>query len=115
MGLSNKLFEQDGDWISYRTVQHLYSKVFKQLGFSKSGTHVLRHTFAVSFLEEVKDIYALQKILGHSDLKVTQIYAKYTVAAVRRAFGVFASKRGSRLTDGSRPLARLVSDLDVIV
>lgn len=38
-------------------------------------THVLRHTFASHFLMNGGDILALQRILGHSDLKVTMRYA----------------------------------------
>lgn len=38
-------------------------------------THVLRHTFASHFLMNGGDIVALQRILGHSDLKITMRYA----------------------------------------
>lgn len=38
-------------------------------------THVLRHTFASHFLINGGDILALQRILGHSDLKITMRYA----------------------------------------
>jgi integrase len=38
-------------------------------------THVLRHTFASYFIMATNDILSLQKILGHSDLKMTMRYA----------------------------------------
>lgn len=38
--------------------------------------HLARHTFAVEFLNRGGDIYILSKLLGHSDLKNTSIYAK---------------------------------------
>jgi site-specific recombinase XerD len=38
-------------------------------------THVLRHTFASCFIMATNDILSLQKILGHSDLKMTMRYA----------------------------------------
>jgi integrase len=37
--------------------------------------HLLRHTFASHFVMNGGNILALQKILGHSDLKMTMIYA----------------------------------------
>lgn len=38
-------------------------------------THVLRHTFASHFIKETGDILSLQRLLGHSDLKMTMRYA----------------------------------------
>ncbi len=38
-------------------------------------THVLRHTYASHFVMNGGDIVTLQKILGHSDLKITMRYA----------------------------------------
>jgi site-specific recombinase XerD len=37
--------------------------------------HLLRHTFASHFVMRGGNLLALQKILGHSDLKRTMIYA----------------------------------------
>ena len=37
--------------------------------------HLLRHTFASHFVMNGGNILALQKILGHSDVKMTMIYA----------------------------------------
>lgn len=45
-------------------------------GISKHITfHASRHTFAVTQLTMGTDIYTLSKLLGHSELKTTQIYA----------------------------------------
>ncbi len=38
-------------------------------------SHVLRHTFASHFIMKGGDILTLQRILGHSDIKVTMRYA----------------------------------------
>lgn len=46
----------------------------------KFSAHKLRHTFAVMMLENGGDIFALSKMLGHSDIKTTTIYLRATTA-----------------------------------
>jgi len=48
---------------------------------TKAGVKVspygLRHTFALEFLKEANDPFALQRILGHQDLAMTRRYVRY--------------------------------------
>ncbi len=55
-------------------------------GITKDITfHCFRHTFATLQLSEGTDIYTVSKMLGHKDLKTTQIYVKIVDEAKRTA------------------------------
>lgn len=55
----------------------LLKQVIKEAGISKNiSMHCGRHTFAVLSLEMGGDIYVLSKMLGHSSISTTELYAK---------------------------------------
>jgi site-specific recombinase XerD len=55
-------------------------------GITKDITfHCFRHTFATLQLYNGTDLYTVSKMLGHKDLKTTQVYAKIVDATKRTA------------------------------
>ncbi len=52
-------------------------KTAKAAGINKKVTfHVSRHTFATMMLTAGADIYTISKLIGHADIRTTQIYSK---------------------------------------
>jgi len=46
-------------------------------GITRLHAHLLRHTFATNFLiHQLGDVYELSRILGHSDIKITEGYVQ---------------------------------------
>ena len=64
---------------------HLH-KWAKKAGINKNVTyHVGRHTYATLLLYYGADLYTVSKLLGHTNVKTTQIYAKVMDESKRKA------------------------------
>jgi len=55
----------------------------KRAGLRHVGWHVLRHTFASHLVSENVPLVAVQALLGHSDIKMTQRYAHVAPSLLR--------------------------------
>lgn len=62
------------------------------------SSHLSRHSFAVMALNYGMPIESVSKILGHTDIKTTQIYAKVTNTKLNSDISAFENKIIGRFT-----------------
>ncbi|MGO9378496.1 MAG: tyrosine-type recombinase/integrase [Dissulfurispiraceae bacterium] len=76
---------QRGPWTA-QAIQFLVKKYLKNLGLyeNEKSVHALRHSYAVEFYRQERDLRALQKQLGHSSVQTTQIYADVSVQDIQK-------------------------------
>lgn len=61
--------------LSYKAALKLLRRAGKQAGMRRLGLHTLRHTFASQLAAEGIPLLAIQMLLGHSTIEMTQRYA----------------------------------------
>lgn len=74
MNNSPLLVKLDENRITSDTIKSLFRRLKKQSGIERIHPHLLRHTFATSYLMQGGNLEQLRIILGHSDYNVTRHY-----------------------------------------
>jgi len=61
--------------LTYKAIRHLVSRTRKAALIKRRVTpHTLRHTFAVSLLDQGVDLRTVQDLMGHASITTTQAY-----------------------------------------
>ncbi len=80
------LFEsQRGGRLTTRSAGKVFANALRRAGVQKAATfHSLRHSFATHLLENGTNIRYVQALLGHSNIRTTQLYTAVTNPALKK-------------------------------
>lgn len=83
--------DQYGGMLSMNALRLAVARHNQSRGIAKTSTHLYRHTFARKYLVDCGgDAFMLQKLLGHSTLKMTKHYCAIYDADIAKNFDRFS-------------------------
>lgn len=77
---NNYFFESErGGKLTERTAQKVFTNALREADIKKDATfHSLRHSFATHLLENGINVRYVQELLGHLNIRTTQVYTQVT-------------------------------------
>jgi integrase len=82
------VFPRDGRLFRYDEAWYVIDRISRDAGIAHVSWHDLRHTFASQLVERGASIVSVQKLLGHSDIRITMRYAHLAKDALRNVIAL---------------------------
>lgn len=79
-GPQDKLFDLDME-----TIRSMLRNLGKRANGPNTRPHRFRHSFAITWLRNGRDVFTLKRLLGHHSLKMVEIYLDLAQADVENA------------------------------
>ena len=90
-GLGGALFAGKGtERLGKNGIEVILKRVGKEAGVANVHPHRYRRTLATNLLDRGMNIQDVAAILGHADLKTTQVYCYISQKNVKTAYGKYA-------------------------
>jgi integrase/recombinase XerC len=84
--ISEYAFSANGRTLDEHWITRKFKSYARKAGLNeKLHFHSLRHTFATWLVQEGVSIYEVQKLLGHSNISVTQVYSQLAASELHSA------------------------------
>lgn len=84
-------------------IKTVFPQACKKAGVKHIGCHGLRHTYASHFMMNGGNVYDLQKILGHRDVKTTERYAHLSKDHIKRKSAIVSFTGNLITVDFKKP------------
>lgn len=95
---SEWVFHKDGSLLDENNIRKRHWRpAIKESGVSRIRIHDMRHTYASHFMMNGGDVFKLQAILGHADIRTTMQYAHFSKAYLQENANIVQFSTGSNV------------------
>lgn len=89
-----------GENLTVRGLEYILRQVENKTGYYYGlHPHILRHTFATTFIDNGADLRLVQELLGHSSINTTQIYTHVSTKMMKEQYKDFFPRQNKNKTD----------------